>query len=175
MSREECKQTVGKPRISLVPPALLEQVALVRAWAIATKYKDENNWRKVPPREYLEAILRHALACIRKGWAATDPESGLSHMAHIATNAAFILELVYTNENVESDYRDIKQEAWIDDTDYPLPEDAAIEATHPDNNSDYIYADMEALRFVGAKRSKRGLVGLVRWLLVERDAHKSID
>lgn len=89
---EEYKQTTGKPRLSLVPPALIEQVAAVRFWAVETKYKDENNWREVPAQEYLEAILRHALACVRKGPEALDPESGLPHMAHIATNAAFILE-----------------------------------------------------------------------------------
>lgn len=72
-----------------------------------------------------------------------------------------------------------KRYEWEDDQgpndDRPLPEDEAIDATHPCNNpgSGYGAADMEAMRLVGAKRSKRGLVDLVRWLLVDRDRWKA--
>lgn len=59
--------------------------------------------------------------------------------------------------------------AWADDTDddKPLPEDEQIDAVHPatcDNPRHDLYA--EAMRLVGARRSKGGLVMLVHWLLL---------
>lgn len=59
---------------------------------------------------------------------------------------------------------------WTD-SDQPLPEDREIDAAHPLHSrggADYaevhqIYS--EALRMVGAKRSKYALVDLVNWLL----------
>lgn len=51
--------------------------------------------------------------------------------------------------------------------DQPLPEDDAIRAAFPTRTGDHsTYA--EAMRLVGAKRSKGALVSLVNWLLVER-------
>lgn len=53
--------------------------------------------------------------------------------------------------------------------DTPLPEDDAIKAAHPTRTGRHdLYA--EAMRLVGARRSKGGLVELVNWLLAERDA-----
>ncbi len=53
--------------------------------------------------------------------------------------------------------------------DLPLPEDEAIDAAHPMRRGRHdLYA--EAMRLVGAKRSKGALVALVNWLLLERDA-----
>lgn len=54
--------------------------------------------------------------------------------------------------------------AWSDE-DRPLPEDSKIEEAHPLNSGEHeLYA--EAVRMVGAKRSKYALVDLVHWLLV---------
>lgn len=89
---QSCKQTAGKPRISLVPPALVEEVAKVRTWAVENKYSDPDNWRQVPESAFLDAIGRHLFAYLNNP-DGVDHESGLSHMAHLATNAAFILEL----------------------------------------------------------------------------------
>jgi len=48
--------------------------------------------------------------------------------------------------------------------DYPLPEDKDIKAAHPLRTGRHdLYA--EAMRLVGAKRSKGALVELVNWLL----------
>ena len=48
--------------------------------------------------------------------------------------------------------------------DYPLPEDAEIDAAHPLRTGKHdLYA--EAMRLVGAKHSKGALVELVNWLL----------
>jgi hypothetical protein len=53
--------------------------------------------------------------------------------------------------------------AWSDD-DRPLPEDEAIQAAHPLKTKAYD-RHREAMRLVGAKRSKGALVDLVNWLL----------
>lgn len=54
------------------------------------------------------------------------------------------------------------KEAWSEDK--PLPEDAAINATHPIKTGRHdLY--QEAMRLVGAKHSKGALVDLVNWLL----------
>lgn len=51
--------------------------------------------------------------------------------------------------------------------DVPLPEDEKIDAVHPTRSGRHdLYT--EAMRLVGARRSKRGLVDLVNWLLHQR-------
>lgn len=81
----------GKPRMALVPASLGVEVAKVMTYG-AKKYK-VNNWRKVQSQEpYINALERH-LAAYKNG-EMNDPESGLSHMSHIACNAAFLLELL---------------------------------------------------------------------------------
>lgn len=56
---------------------------------------------------------------------------------------------------------------WTIEEDQPLPEDAQISAAHPMETKQHaLYT--EALRLVGAKKSKYGLVGLVNWLLYEK-------
>jgi hypothetical protein len=58
---------------------------------------------------------------------------------------------------------------FVWDGDKPLPEDEAIEAAHPLRTGRHdLYR--EAMRLVGARHSKGGLVNLVTWLLyrVER-------
>lgn len=51
-----------------------------------------HSWRQVPEgrRRYLSAMYRH-LAAIERG-EELDDESGLPHLAHVATNALFLLE-----------------------------------------------------------------------------------
>lgn len=58
--------------------------------------------------------------------------------------------------------------------DAPLPEDAAIQAAHPLRTGRHdLYA--EAMRLVGARHSKAGLVELVNWLLAEREGSHDHD
>jgi hypothetical protein len=60
----------------------------------------------------------------------------------------------------------VKKSAPWDDT--PLPEDAEIEAAFPTRSERHdLYG--EAMRLVGARRSKQGLVALVNWLLHRLD------
>jgi len=81
--------------LTLVPPSFEIEVARVLEFG-AKKY-GRDNWRHLFEEEphdghqrCLAAIMRH-LNSIRKG-ELIDPESGLSHFAHIATGCAFIIE-----------------------------------------------------------------------------------
>lgn len=59
-------------------------------------------------------------------------------------------------------------ESWLDAS---LPEDAAIDAAFPTRSGRHdLYA--EAMRLVGARRTKGALVALVNWLLLEREKAK---
>lgn len=88
---QQAKADQGKPHPSYVPVALIEGVMAVRE--IGTKkYGDPNNWKQVEPERYHEALLRHTLAAWNDPYK-VDPESGLPHIAHVATNIAFLLEM----------------------------------------------------------------------------------
>lgn len=63
------------------------------------------------------------------------------------------------------------EEAWADSA---LPEDEQIAAAHPTRTGRHdLYA--EAMRMVGAKRSKGALVDLVNWLLSDRGNHAATE
>ena len=62
------------------------------------RYGDPENWRKVEPERYHQALLRHVLAIWEDPYA-VGPESGLPHIAHVATNIAFLLEMKEYREN----------------------------------------------------------------------------
>lgn len=86
----EAKADTGKPRPTLVPPSLVEAVTAVREYGTA-KYGDPENWRRVAPQRYRDALYRHWLAYLKGE--AVDEESGLPHLHHMATNLAFLIEL----------------------------------------------------------------------------------
>lgn len=82
------KYDAGKPRMTLLPWAALNLVAKVMGHG-SEKYGD-NNWLLVEPKErYEDAMLRHYTAY--KSGELIDRESGHSHLAHMATNALFVL------------------------------------------------------------------------------------
>lgn len=82
----------GKLELSLVNPELVKAVAEVRMYG-TNKYGDSENWRKVEPKRYVDALYRHLLAYI--GGSEVDEESGLSHLAHMACNISFLLDEEY--------------------------------------------------------------------------------
>lgn len=91
---KDMKHDQGKPRMDLLIdgcPRALEAVAGILTFG-AEKYAD-HSWQGVERGEerYKAALLRH-LTAVSKG-EATDSESGMSHLAHAACNALFILEL----------------------------------------------------------------------------------
>lgn len=74
------------------PPALVRGVDAIREYGCA-KYGDPENWRKVEPQRYWDALLRHTLAAW-EDWTAVDDESGMPHLWHIACNAAFLMSFM---------------------------------------------------------------------------------
>ena len=81
----------GKPHPSYCPVELIKGVVAVREYGTA-KYGDPENWRKVSADRYHEAILRHVLEIWEDPFA-VDPDSGLYHLQHIATNISFLLKM----------------------------------------------------------------------------------
>lgn len=88
---QQAKADAGKPHPSLVPVALIEGVMAVREYG-NQKYHDPDNWKQVEPERCHQAMLRHILAAWNDPYK-IDPESGLPHIAHVATNIAFLLEM----------------------------------------------------------------------------------
>lgn len=88
---EEAKADWGKPEITLVPLQILYDIARVRMYG-TQKYKDPDNWKRVEPVRYRNAMLRHMIAYIEDPYG-VDEESGLSHLSHLACNVAFLCAL----------------------------------------------------------------------------------
>ena len=86
------KDDDGKLQLSAVPPELIRAVAAVRAYGKA-KYQEAEDWTKVDPKRFHEALLRHALACWEDPYS-VDAESGLPSLWHLATNAAFLCAMM---------------------------------------------------------------------------------
>ena len=89
---QEAKADSGKALLSLVPTEIIYEIEKVRRYGV-DKYKDPDNWRRVEIERYHQALLRHTLA-VWDDITARDEESGLLHLSHIATNIAFLLELM---------------------------------------------------------------------------------
>lgn len=87
---QEAKSDAGKPRPTLVPVSLIEAVTAIREYG-CKKYNDPENWRKVEPQRYRDALYRHWMAYLKGE--KCDPESGLPHLWHLACNAAFLIEM----------------------------------------------------------------------------------
>ena len=87
-SPEAVKFDTGKPRMELIPPDAMIEIAKVFTMG-ADKY-EARNWEKGTKWGRANgALLRHLMAWM--GGEDKDPESGLWHMAHIAWNAICLL------------------------------------------------------------------------------------
>lgn len=95
MNNQKIKADNGKMRITIVPTAILEDIAEVREYGIS-KYKDPDNWKKVELVRYINATFRHFLAFMKNPYG-LDKESGIEHYKHLACNVAFICELMRGN------------------------------------------------------------------------------
>lgn len=93
---QSAKADKGKLELSLVNPELVKAVAEVRMYG-TEKYGDSENWRKVEPKRYVDALYRHLLAYIEGN--EVDEESGLSHLSHMACNISFLLDEEYLKEH----------------------------------------------------------------------------
>jgi len=88
MNEDGEKFDSNKPDWSLLPLDAVEEVVKVLTFG-ANKY-ERNNWKLVEPTtRYKAALLRHLTAQDRNE--DIDPETGISHAAHVACNAIFLL------------------------------------------------------------------------------------
>lgn len=93
MADQTIKADEGKLQLTLVPREMIRAVAAIRMYGNA-KYPEggPDNWRRVEPERYRDALFRHLLAYLDDP-TGVDPESGLPHLWHLACNAAFLIEL----------------------------------------------------------------------------------
>lgn len=82
------KFDAGKPRMDLLSPYALQELSKVLSMG-AVKYGDYNWQEGIKYSRILAAILRHTMAYM--SGESTDPESGLSHIAHVMCNCMFLL------------------------------------------------------------------------------------
>jgi hypothetical protein len=87
------KYDAGKPRWSLLDLSIVEQIVAVLTYG-AAKYtvgadSGDNNWQKVAPAKYHDALLRHVTAW--QSGARCDEESGLPHLAHAGACLLFLM------------------------------------------------------------------------------------
>jgi hypothetical protein len=86
---EAVKFDTGKPRISLIPPKIIYQLAEVFTYG-AEKY-GAHNWKKgLDPIRLYDAAMRHLLAWMD---GENTDESGCPHLAHALWNVAIMLEM----------------------------------------------------------------------------------
>lgn len=88
MVGEARKDDTGKPRMDLIPPEALYALGRVLEYG-ARKYADRNWEKGFAWGRSVAALKRHLSA-----WEAGqdfDPESGMPHLWHVLTNAAFLL------------------------------------------------------------------------------------
>ena len=101
------KDDQGKPRLELIDSYAIEQLAWCLTFG-AQKY-DEHNWRKgIKLSRLLGALLRHTLAYMRGE--DTDPESGLSHMAHAMCCVMFILGADRKRTDLDDRYKVVQHD-----------------------------------------------------------------
>ena len=91
MTNQTAKRDAGKPKLTLVPHQIIYDIARVREYGNG-KYGDPENWKTVEIERYRDAAFRHLLKYLNdpKG---VDDESGLTHLAHLACNVAFLCEM----------------------------------------------------------------------------------
>ena len=82
------KNDKGKPRWSLLPAGSVEGVVAVLEFG--AKHYKPNNWKHLldPEDRCYDAAMRHIAAW--RGGQKIDPESGLHHLSHAATNLFFL-------------------------------------------------------------------------------------
>ena len=96
---QSVKADMGKLRLTLVPIHLIKAVAAVREYG-TKKYNDPDNWKRVEPQRYRDALYRHWLAYLEEP-TGVDEESGLPHLWHLACNAAFLIALEWRDHYVQ--------------------------------------------------------------------------
>lgn len=87
----ELKYDKGKPELNLIPPGTMTAMGQVMTQAVTRTDPaphERDSWKAVEPPRYVAALLRHMDAIL--GGEVLDSESGLPHIDHVLTNAAFL-------------------------------------------------------------------------------------
>lgn len=100
---DTAKSDGGKLRPSLVPPALIRGVDAIREYG-CKKYSEPDNWRRVEPQRYWDALLRHVLAAW-DDWKAVDEESGMPAIWHMACNLAFLMQYMEEEQDEKANQK----------------------------------------------------------------------
>jgi len=101
--KQGVKHDQGKPQLSMISKELLDQVAAVRVFG-ASKYA-RDNWRLgFKYSRSLDAALRHIYA-FNEGQN-TDPESGLSHIAHAVCCLEHLLNDIKNHPENDDRYKE---------------------------------------------------------------------
>lgn len=96
------KNDQGKPPISMLTQNFVVEVAKVMEFG-AKKYA-RDNWRNgIAWSRIIDSAYRH-LGAFNAG-EDNDPETGLSHIAHLACNCMFLLEYIHTHSELDDRYR----------------------------------------------------------------------
>ena len=95
------KDDIGKPNMCLLDTNFLEEMARIMQYGLDKKYKRDNWKQPMDPERLLAAAYRH-INDIQQG-EDIDPESFLSHAAHIAVNAMMYAYQIKTYHGDTSD------------------------------------------------------------------------
>lgn len=98
------KETAGKPKVHLVPSAMVIAVARAREYGVQ-KYGDEHGWKMNTAIEYVDAAYRHMLTVVdaidkQDPSLLIDEESGLPHLSLLACDVAFVISKVEDGEKL---------------------------------------------------------------------------
>ena len=96
-SDQTAKADAGKLELTLVPRQIIREIAKVRMYG-KQKYKDPDIWKDISPERLRNAAYRHFLSYLDDPHG-VDEESGISHLSHLATNIAFLIELENNHED----------------------------------------------------------------------------
>ncbi len=96
------KYDANKTPLELLSPIALNEIGKVLAFG-AKKY-DSHNWRKgLKWSRVAGAAMRHLLAWL--GGENVDPESGISHLAHLGCCVMFLLEYETTHKELDDRWK----------------------------------------------------------------------
>ena len=92
-NNQTAKRDDGKLMLTLVPPEIIEAVAVIRQYGNA-KYPNGgvDNWKTVSKERYRNALCRHLIAYLREPYG-MDGESNLPHLFHMLCNGAFLCSI----------------------------------------------------------------------------------
>ncbi len=91
----------GKPMVQLLSPIAMTKIAEVMTFG-AKKYGSDN-WREgIAWTRVIGAVLRHIFSWL--GGQDSDPETGISHLAHASCGLMFLLEYEVTRKDKDDRY-----------------------------------------------------------------------